>query len=134
MRVLIDRNEWSEESKRSYAFEYENGYYENMNYQCIKCTRSCVFTAEEQKETYEVKKSYIWQRRTLCKRCFKELQTLKKLNQEFEARWSKEEKLSRSDATYLKNWLNVINELPKYGKPKNFSKAEQLFKIINKDA
>ena len=134
MRVIIDRNAWSEESKRSYAYEYTNKYYEDIGYLCIKCSSGCTFTAEEQKETYEVKKRYIWQRRVLCNRCFKELQILEKKNQEYETQWSNEDKSSRCKVKYLEDWLHLINELPKYGKSKNHSKAEQLLKIINENA
>ena len=73
MNTKIDRERWSEESKRSYAYHYQATSYEDIHYECSKCRAPSVFTAQEQKVSFEEKKNYIWQHRTLCPKCNAEL-------------------------------------------------------------
>jgi len=71
----MDMENWSEESKNSYQYESEplfRSYYYDTKYRCQKCNAKSVFTAQEKKETFEVKQAYIWKRRTLCASCFQE--------------------------------------------------------------
>lgn len=64
--------EWSDSSKRSRGFTEEAGQsYANEYYWCRKCGAPAVFTAEQQRETYEVSKKPIYQRRVLCDPCWK---------------------------------------------------------------
>ncbi len=50
----------------------------------------------------------------------------------YENSWKNETVEGKKNAPYLLEWLSSINEVPKYGKPKNISMAKRLFEIINK--
>lgn len=47
-KVLINKNEYSQESKRSIGHEFLGKYYEDINYTCSKCKKKAMFPAEEQ--------------------------------------------------------------------------------------
>jgi hypothetical protein len=65
-------NEWSKSSKRSRGFSEAAGQsYTNEYYWCRKCGSPAVFTAETQRDTYEVQKKPVYQRRVLCDPCWK---------------------------------------------------------------
>ena len=134
MKIRIDKEAWSDESKRSYSYDSHIEFYEDERYQCVKCGCSAVFSAQEQKEAFEVKKRYIWQRRTLCKSCYGELLELKKELSMYEEMWSQESAVTKKSAPYLQSWLTAINAMPSYGKPKNHAKAQKLFNLINNGA
>lgn len=130
MKVIIDKNQWSEESKKSYAYDSSCAYYEDIKYPCYACGVSVVFAAEEQKVTYEVKKRYIWQRRTLCPQCYRQLQQLKSQIELYEQKWSGESEANKPHVAYIAEWLACIQMLPKYGKRKNQAVERQLLKYI----
>lgn len=115
MGIPQDREQWSESSKRSHAYHYPTTAYEDIAYCCRKCRAMAVFTAAEQKISYEVKKQYIWRRRTLCGPCNGELHRLRALEQAFQARWAKERAELRSDREFVKAWLAVLHAIPAYG-------------------
>jgi len=115
MSTYIERENWSEASKRSYAYHYSRVVYEDITYVCRKCSKTAVFTGEEQKESYEVKKNYIWQRRTLCGQCNAELYKLKVKNLALQERWAKEKKSLQRDFYFIGEWLSVIEQFPAYG-------------------
>ena len=115
MSANIKREKWSEASKRSYAYHYSRAVYEDITYVCRKCSKTAVFTGEEQKESYEVKKNYIWQRRTLCGQCNAELYKLKVKNLAMQERWAKEKSSLRRDFYFIGEWLSVIEQFPAYG-------------------
>lgn len=111
----IERDKWSEASKRSYAYYYGRAVYPDIAYICRKCSAKAVFTGEEQKESFEVKKNYIHQRRTLCSPCNAELFRLKKTNSALQERWVKEKTILQRDAAFLTEWLNVLDRFPSFG-------------------
>jgi hypothetical protein len=130
MKVKVEKENWSQSSKQSYAYLGDNEFYDNIPYLCYKCGISSIFSAEDQKETFEVKKAYIWQTRYLCNTCYEDLKLLKLKINEYEASWEKER--DKGSAPYLLEWLSSIKALPKYRKPKNISMEKMLFEIINK--
>jgi hypothetical protein len=89
--------------------------YEDITYVCRKCSKTAVFTGEEQKQSYEVKKNYIWQRHTLCGQCNAELYRLKVRNLALQERWTKEKKSLQRDFYFIGEWLSVIEQFPAYG-------------------
>ena len=68
--VLDDQEAWSEESRRSRSYSpgAEVSYYDAY-YWCAKCAAACVFSAEQQKIEFEVKKRYIHTTRQYCELC-----------------------------------------------------------------
>jgi primase-polymerase (primpol)-like protein len=68
--VRADQEAWSEESKRSRSYSpgAEVHYYDEY-YWCSKCAVACVFSAEQQRIEFEVKKRYIHATRQYCDLC-----------------------------------------------------------------
>jgi hypothetical protein len=110
----IDRESWSTSSKQSYAYHYQSTAYEDIHYECSKCKSAAVFSAEEQKRSFEVKKNYIWQRRRLCSACNAELFRLRTRERACQARWSEERKVLAHDEGFMRDWLGILLEIPKY--------------------
>ena len=63
--VAADQEKWSEQSKQTISYHYKQEY-TDIEYSCWRCRAACVFTAQDQKYTYEVRKASIDQRRFLC--------------------------------------------------------------------
>ena len=127
----IEREKWSESSKRSYAYHYGRATYEDISYVCRRCSIGAVFTGEEQKEAYEVKKNYIWQRRTLCSPCNAELYKLKVKNLALQERWIKEKGSLQRDSAFIAEWLAVIDQFPAFGSRIGGSMGERLRKLLS---
>jgi hypothetical protein len=122
MKAPVDKEQWSESSKRSYAYDstgIPGEFYEDIAYTCLKCSTPSVFPGVEQKTAYEVKKNYVWKRRILCNVCFHRLEELKKKDQEFQKRWEQEKTVLSKDYRFLCDWLSVLKEVPSFGKRKN---------------
>jgi hypothetical protein len=70
-KIPTNQSEWSEQSKRSRGFNAEASLsYANEYYWCRNCGAPAVFTAEQQRDMYEVKKKPIYQRRVICDKCW----------------------------------------------------------------
>ncbi len=132
--VSMDKESWSESSKNSFSYESCQGHYENIQYRCFKCKREAVYTAKQQKQDYEVKKAYIWQKRALCEGCYVALHALKQRLAEFEGLWAKENESTKDSASYIKDWVSCMELMPSYGKPINQGMVASLTKRINKNA
>jgi hypothetical protein len=66
--VPADPSKWSEKSQHSVSFHCVKQYtarYTDIAYNCWRCKKATVFSAADQKYTYEVKKAPIDQRRIL---------------------------------------------------------------------
>ena len=115
MRADVDKEQWSESSKQSYAYQAVKHCYEDIHYVCRKCGKASVFPGEEQKIAFEVKKHYIWQRRVLCPDCNGMLFALRVAHREFEARWAAERRELSRDLIFLRAWQAVLAAFPAYG-------------------
>lgn len=131
-RVLADTEQWSEPSKRSAGggYGYVNGYYHDIHYTCTKCRSPAVFTAEEQKYSFEVQKNYIWQQRFLCGKCFLILSGLRNKHNKFEHRWLLCKNTLQSDKQFINQWLNVIDEIASYNVNVNYAMRIHLKKLL----
>lgn len=131
MKQRINRNAWSEKSKRSYAYEMSDVFYEDIHFKCIKCKCNATFTAQEQKEAYEIKKQYISQKRKLCQQCFEEMLKLTFEIRDYQKRWASEPEANKSSATYLNDWHSALISISHYGKRKNYAIINMLSKYID---
>jgi len=111
--VPADPEQWSEKSKQtvSYGFIRE---YTDKPYACWRCQVECVFTAQDQKYTYEVKKASIDQRRFLCAACWSESHRLRNMLLECEERWSKGKAKLQADKPFLTHWSELLVALEAY--------------------
>jgi hypothetical protein len=105
--VAADPNEWSEKSKQSVAFHFMREYVD-APYKCRRCDAACVFTAEDQKYTFEVKKASIDQRRTFCRSCWSESHALKAKLADCDARWVDAKSVLQADREFLAGWLDLL--------------------------
>lgn len=115
-KVPLNRDEYSDSSKRSVGYEYLDEYYKDIKYRCIKCEKKTIFSAQEQKEAYEVRKEYMWSKRIICPSCWKEMRVLKKKLEENEAHYIANKADVVKDKEFLGEWLEALKEYPKYGK------------------
>jgi hypothetical protein len=60
--VPVDKEQWSEQSRRGLDYIFAAEHYEDIEFDCYACRAPSVFTAEQQKTLYEVKKAYVWAR------------------------------------------------------------------------
>lgn len=132
--VPMDATQWSEESKRSYLYcghSYsQSDRYGDIHYSCIRCASPAVFTAADQKRSFEVKKNYIWQRRDLCPACHAQWVQLKAKDRACQARWTAERLTLKHDASFMGDWLQVLEALPSYDRRKHSSMRTHLRKLL----
>lgn len=107
---------WSAKSKQSSIYShFPPESYRDIHYDCWRCKQPAVFTAEEQKHAFEVRKAYIWQRRSLCGACFRERVAVEREIAECRRRWAAERDALRRDTDFLRRWLALFEALPGYG-------------------
>jgi hypothetical protein len=105
--VASDPDQWSEQSKHSVAFHFKREYVD-IPYKCYRCGAACVFTAQDQKHTFEVRKASIDQRRTFCATCWSESHRLRAALSEHDLRWAAEKSDLRSNKEFLSEWLALL--------------------------
>ena len=111
--VPADPSQWSEKSKQSVAYEFVREY-KDIAYKCWHCKAECVFTAQDQKYTFEVKKASIDQRRRLCSSCWSEAHRIREALQSCEEKWAQSKKDLKTDRGFLSGWLEQLNLLETY--------------------
>ena len=134
MKARIDKEAWSKESKESLSYDFAKEFYEDITYQCWKCGKTAVFSAQDQKHSFEVLKNYVWQRCKLCNSCYAELVSLQNEVKRYEGLWSKETQHSKTSAPYLASWLLALQKIPGFGKPENTASINMLKKLVVKNA
>lgn len=125
---------WSKESKQSYSYNYIKEY-NDIEYTCWHCRNKAVFTAKDQKYTYEEKKAYIDQRRILCNDCWKESNNIAKKIKQCEEKWAEAKATLRNDKSFVTTWLELLVLKDKYAPYKpNTAAINMLKKILSKNA
>src|SRR5262245_59139001 len=121
--ISADPTQWSEESQRSVSFEWVREY-KDIRYSCWNCKRDAVFSASDQKFTYEVRKANINQRRILCGPCWKESKRISVKLAQCDEQWAGSKTRLRADAVFLKQWLELLTVSESYAlKPDTAKKA-----------
>jgi hypothetical protein len=111
--VLADPSQWSAASQRSISFHYTKEY-RDVAYTCRRCKREAVFSAEDQKHTYEVIKAPIDQRRVLCSECWQQLLLIDREIESCAEQWSSHKPTLARDKPFLTNWLALITAREAY--------------------
>ncbi len=111
--VPADPSKWSEKSQHSVSFHYVKEY-TDIPYSCWRCKKSAVFSAVDQKYTYEVQKAPIDQRPILCTECWRELLEINRDIKQCEQQWAESKKSLRSNADFLTKWLNLLTSREGY--------------------
>ena len=130
-KFRINKDAYSDSSKKSYGFECLGDYYEDTKYRCKKCYKQDVFTAEEKKKTFEVKKAYMWQQRFLCNLCYQEMSSIKKELVEIDNDYLENKVAVMGNEELLNKWLYLLTEYPKYRQKENTAKIAFVKKALN---
>ena len=128
--VPSDPEQWSEESKRSVAYTFIPRPYLDKMYQCWRCQQPDVFTAVEQKHTFEVQKANISQQRVLCRACHREWAGLVREARDCRQRWAAEHLSLARDSEFLKRWLVVLEALPGYNGSRDEANIVMLRRLV----
>ena len=108
-----DPTQWSEKSKQSVAFLFRRKY-NDISYKCWRCKTNCVFTAQDQKYTFEVKKASVDQSRNLCTSCWSESHGIRAKLREHEAQWSESKADLQFNKPFLSQWLELLMLFEEY--------------------
>lgn len=111
--VPADPTQWSEKSKQSVGFGFKHEY-KDIPYKCWHCQAECVFTAQDQKYTFEVKKASIDQRRSLCAECWSESHRIRADLRNCEEQWAAAKAQLQADKAFLVRWLELLTALEGY--------------------
>ncbi|MBS9778179.1 MAG: hypothetical protein KGV50_05380 [Gammaproteobacteria bacterium] len=125
--LLVKRENLSTASQRSYGVP---DVYVDLKYRCQKCRAKCVFTAQEQKQVYEVKKANINKPRVYCSECYQELIRLITDTQKAEQQWIADKNNLAKDRLFLEHWLGLINKMSAFRTGINYSIKKMLEKKI----
>lgn len=111
--ALADPSQWNEASQRSVSFGWTTEY-EDIEYNCWRCRKAAVFSATDQKYTFEVKKAPIDQRRILCADCWRLSLVIDKEVEACEANWALSKVSLRKDKEFLSRWLQLLISKEEY--------------------
>ena len=132
--VPADPLQWSQQSQRSVSFHWVKEY-KDIEYKCWHCEKSAVFSAEDQKYTYEVKKAPIDQRRILCPECWGQSQVIAKDIRACEEKWAESKNSLKNDADFLSHWLQLLLSREAYVPYKpNTAAKNMLRKLLDEKA
>ena len=124
--VLVDRERYSEASKRSYGWNLLPSAYSDIRYLCKACGEADVWTRAEQKIDFEELGKYMWQTRVLCTNCFRKKVALQKT---LRARQQRSTKRNLSEQEW-KAWAEDLREYVKLGGRENPALARMIEKRI----
>jgi len=133
--VAADPRQWSEKSQRSVSAAWKKEYVD-IPYSCWRCKKAAVFSAEDQKYSFEIKKNQIDQRRVLCPDCWMEANRIRKSLGTYQARWNDEKKTLKKDTGFLTRWLSLLTTLDEYegSYRADTAKKNMLKKLIKENA
>ena len=128
--VPANPSEWSESSQRSVSAKWTTEY-TSYRYKCWRCRASSIFSAEDQRYTYEVKKANINQQRILCEACWRRLQEIDEELRQFDARWSTSKQEIKSNRPLLERWAQLLEERDEYVPYRaDIAKKDMLAKLL----
>lgn len=105
--VSVDITQYSEKSRQSYGAGIYKEYKE-ISYVCRSCRAPAVFTAEDQKHTYEIAKAHIAQSRVLCEACWKQSLRIADELKDCEGKWAESKKTLQNNLPFLTLWLELL--------------------------
>jgi len=127
----VDASKWSDASLNMPVPPPKE--YKDIGYDCWHCQQKAIFSAQDQKYAYEVKKRYFWQRRRLCENCFSDANKLKNRLASYQQKWLESKSELSSDKDFLNDWLNALVELESYVPYKHdTAKKNMLKKLLDK--
>jgi hypothetical protein len=132
--VPADPSRWSKKSQQTVSFDFIKEY-RDITYNCWRCKKSAMFSASDQKYTYEVQKAPIDQRRILCTECWSELLEIDRDIKQCEEQWAESKQSLRSNADFLTKWLNLLAARERYVRYRpNIAAKNMLRKLLDRQA
>ncbi len=131
-KIPINKDAYSDASKNSVGHEFLGDFYEDIHYQCYKCQQPAVFTAIQQKKSFEIRKEYMHQQRILCRNCWLKLRQLSYQEKEKEEYYQLHKAEVKQDKEFLQEWLFILKEIPKFAKKTNTARIRFIEKILEK--
>lgn len=129
-RLRIEKDLWSPKSRGGLDEFFAGEFYEDQSFICRACGRSSVFTAEQQKYTYEVKKALIHQKHVLCENCFKRRYELIAESRSFVEAWARDKRSLKGNRADLRRWRKVLEKLPTYGVRHDTARIRMLTRLL----
>jgi hypothetical protein len=126
----VNKELWSVKAKTGLDYEFAAEFYEDIPYECWACRAPSLFTAEQQKHAFEVKRAYTWQRHVLCQRCFSRRNELTAEAASFARMWVANKAALAADRTQLLRWRELLDQLPRLGMRKDTARTRMLDKLI----
>jgi hypothetical protein len=111
--VPADPTQWSESSQKTLSAVFIKEY-KDKHYQCWHCRVEAVFSAVDQKYTYEVRKANIDQQRILCKPCWQRSLAITSELDTCQSAWGAAKAKLRTDSAFLARWLKLLEEQETY--------------------
>jgi hypothetical protein len=131
--VAADPDQWSEQSKHSVSFHFTREYVDEP-YKCWRCGSACIFAAQDQKYTFEVKKANIDQRRKFCTACWSESHQLQAALSKYDLRWAAEKSDLRSNRQFLNEWLELLTRWEQFAPYKqDVAKLDMLRRLLKRE-
>jgi hypothetical protein len=127
--VPVDAGQWSAAARRRLGYLPAPAFYQDRVFACRSCQCEAVFSAEQQKHEFEVKKAHYLRQRVLCPPCFARRSELQDFNDHFAAMWDSREEGSRTDIPLMLGWLDVLTELPQYGVRRDTARIRMLERL-----
>lgn len=127
--VPADPALWAEKCQDLVAAWFRKEY-TDKHYACWSCRVPCVFSAADQKYSYEVKKNHIDQSRNLCETCWKDSLRVDAATEVYAARWAESKNTLRTDGAFLSGWLDLLLQHDKYTHKKNTATQAMLRKLL----
>lgn len=128
-KLKADPTKWSKKSQRSVAADFTTQY-TDIKYRCWHCQAEAIFSAIDQKQTFEIKKANINQRRILCQICWKKALHLSAELRECEAKWNESKHSLKTDEIFLSNWLLILVEQETYLYRHDTARKNMLRKLL----
>lgn len=122
---------WSDSSKQSYAYQSSlHHQYSDRHYTCRRCKQAAVFTALEQRATYESRKAYIWQDRVLCAECFATRMQIEAELRACAQRWQTDRAECQADTPFLLCWLGLLQQHVEHGGSRDEGNTRMLMALL----
>jgi hypothetical protein len=129
--VPADPSQWHEKNQGSVSSNWTTEY-EDKPYTCWRYRKAAVFSGEDQKYTYEVKKSPIDQQRILCTDCWRQSLRITKEIEGCESEWASNKVSLSKDKEFLSRWLKLLVLKEEYVQYRqNTAAKNMLHKLIN---
>jgi hypothetical protein len=129
--IPADPTQWSQASQRTLSATFIKEYRDKL-YRCWHCQTEAVFTAADQKYTYEVKKAPIDQQRILCQACWHRSIEIKRALGEYTEAWAASKPKLQRDFAFLSKWLQLLEEQETYVPYKHdVARTNMLRKLIS---